>query len=487
MSVTEIPSGQHAGQVVSVTGLGPVRLLRALATSPETALYQTDQAGVVVKVFDLSCGKPDEVGYGPYMNFRAELATFEELQATEPLRLYVPTYYGASLDYDRKFAFIAMEFLHGRNLRAWAEDTAAGGYDAAALDELRRAMQEVLAIVDLFHRHGLVLMDFKPDNVIRLEDGTVRLVDLGAFFTPRHRREPGEFLYAATPDHAEVVIDVSNLQAGVPPGAASDIFSAGVALFEMATGASRLVIDPATAEEMLATPAMYRFRDSQIADVWKAFPHLKEALPLVQTQLRERRLLFSELWHLLKAYVGARVPDWEGLDPGQQGQILLATGTTFIQEQLPVALNWLAGPIAQATVLRSLRVKSMGELAQLLGNPAPEHVLADVAAHNCLLRHLERLGLPTDFAGRLNVWDTRLDRVSGHWAIAGPAACWELAENAAFVHLRRVYTDDQGHTYWHAVDEFEADQTSAGRANLAQLRHDHRAWLGVAVAGRHSF
>lgn len=482
MNTADPELGKHAGLVVRVAGLGPVRLLRALARNPETTLYLTDQEGVVVKVFDLSCGRPDEVGYGPYMNFRSELATFAELQTLEPLRLFVPTYFGSDLDYERQYAYIAMERLRGHNLRHWGEELAAGGYDAAALDELRRALQEVLAIVDLFHRHGLVLMDFKPDNVIRLEDGAVRLVDLGAFFTPRHRHAPGEFLYAATPDHAEVVIDVSNLQAGVPPGPASDIFSAGVALFEMATGTSRLDIHPSTADEMLATPAMYRFRDSQIADVWKAFPHLKEALPLVQTQLRQRRLLFAEFWHLLKAYVAARVPDWENLDADQQGQILLSTGTTFIQEQLPAPLTWLAGSIARATILRSRRIGSLSELAQLLGHPAPEHVRADVVSHNCLLQRLEVLGLPTDFALRLNVWDVRLDRRSSHWAIAAPAACWELADNAPFVYLRRVHTDDQGHTYWHAVDEFEADTTPTGRANLAQLRHDHRAWLGTAPA-----
>lgn len=480
MTAPDPELGKHAGQVVRVTGLGPVRLLRALAQNPETALYLTDQDGVVVKVFDLSCGRPDEVGYGPYMNFRSELATFEELQHLETLRLFVPTYFGGDLDYERQYAFIAMERLRGHNLRFWGEELAAGGYDAAALDELRRALQEVLAIVDLFHRHGLVLMDFKPDNVIRLEDGAIRLVDLGAFFTPRHRQTPGEFLYAATPDHAEVVIDVSNLQAGVPPGPASDIFSAGVALFEMATGTSRLVIDAATARDMLATPALYRFRDSQIADVWKAFPHLKEALPLVQTQLREQRLLFAEFWHLLKAYLAERVPEWENLPPDQQAQLLLGSGTTFIQEQLPAPLTWLAAPIARATVLRSLRINRVGDLARLLGNPAPEHVRADVRAHNCLLRHLEGLGLPTDFADRLNIWDVRLDRRTGHWAIAAPAACWELADNAPFVYLRRGHTDEQGHTYWHAVDEFEADPTPAGRANLAQLRHDHRAWLGAA-------
>jgi serine/threonine protein kinase len=477
MKPADSASGKHAGLVVNLAGLGRVCLVQAIARNPETALYQTDHEGVVVKVFDLDCGKADEISYGPYANFQAELATFEEIQATELLRPFVPTYFGADIDYERKHAFIAMEFLQGQNLRLWAEGTASAGYESAQLDELRRAIVQTFSILDQFHRHGLVVIDFKPDNVIRLPDGAVRLVDLGAFYTPRHGRDLTSFVYAATPDHAEVLIDVSNLQASVPPGVASDVFSAGVALFEMATGNSRLMMDPVTAEEILASPAMYLFRDSQINDVWRAFPHLKRELPLVQSQLRERRLLFSELWHLLKAFVAAKVPDWESLPEEQHGQILLSTGTTFIMEQLPPALAWMAGVIARATTLRSLRAGSMGELIQLLGNPAPEDVVADLAAHNTLVRLLASLDLSADFTTRPNTWDVRFDEQSGHWAIAAPAAGWELGENAAFVFLRRAHTDDADHTYWEAVDEFDANIEGGRRCTLAGLKHDHQAWL----------
>jgi len=171
-------------------------------------------------------------------------------------------------------------------------------------------------------------------------------------------------LYSATPDYAELLIDASNVQAGVPPTEASDIFSAGVALFEMATGASRLEIDGDTADEILNNPAIFLFRDSQIRDIWQAYPHLKEVLPVVETQLKERRLLFSELWHLLKGYLANKLADWESLPGEQRDQIILSTGTTFIMEQLPPRLDWLAGPIAQATVLRSIRLKKVADLIQ---------------------------------------------------------------------------------------------------------------------------
>jgi serine/threonine protein kinase len=477
MNPDSLPAGKHAGLVVALPGLGRVTLIQALVINPDTALYQTDHAGVLVKVFDLDCGRADELSYGPFTNYQAELATFEEIRAVESLRPHVPGWFGGDIDYDRKFAFIAMEFLPGHNLRSWAEEIASVGYEPARLDELCRAVIQTFSLMERFHRHGMLIIDFKPDNVIRLPDGSVRFVDLGAFFTPRHRRDLRSFAYAATPDHAEVVIDVSNLQAQVPPTVASDVFSAGVGLFEMATGRSRLAIAPDTADQMLAEPAMYRFRDSQIADVWKAFPHLKPTLPLVATQLRERRLLFAEFWHLLKAYVAAQVPDWETLSEAERGNILLTTGATFIQEQLPSPLSWLAGVIARATVLRRLRVPGMEALIPLLGNPASEPARADLENHNRFLAHLRGLDLPTDFARRLNTWDVRPDPASGHWAIAAPAACWHFQDTANFLHLTRSHADGEGHSYWRAVDELEADTSPAGRRHLGQLKNDHQAWL----------
>ncbi|MCB1127646.1 MAG: hypothetical protein KDM81_14225 [Verrucomicrobiae bacterium] len=471
------PDGRHAGLVVNLPGLGQVTLLQAIVQNPETSLYLTNHGGVVVKVFDLDCGRADEVSYGPFANFQAELATFEEIRTSEVLSAHVPGWFGADIDYRRKFAFIAMEYLAGHNLRSWAEEIADVGYEAAQLDELCRAVIATLSILELFHRHGMLVIDFKPDNVIRQPDGTIRFVDLGAFFTPRHANNAGEFAYAATPDHAEVVIDVSNLQARVPPTVASDVFSAGVALFELATAHSRLAVNAETAEEMLASPGMYKFRDSQIADVWKAFPHLKPELPLVETQLHERQLLFSEFWHLLKAYLGARVEDWDTLSEEEHGNLLLTTGITFIQEQLPEPLAWLAEGIARATVLRSLRLTGMTELVSLLGNPAPFEALEDVERHNGFLAQLRGLDLPVEFATQLNTWDVRRDHQTGHWLMAAPTVAWHLGTTAEYLFLQRSHTDREGHGCWLAVDEPEAGSTPGGPVTLASLRHNHQAWL----------
>ncbi|HOC01559.1 MAG TPA: hypothetical protein PKM43_22765, partial [Verrucomicrobiota bacterium] len=71
-----------------------------------------------------------------------------------------------------------------------------------------------------------------------------------------------------------------------------------------------------------------------------------------------------------------------------------------------------------------------------------------------------------------------------HFAIAAPLAAREVADNARFVHLRQTHSDGEGHTFWHAVDELDADAAGKGKANLALLRNDHHAWIGSATDRR---
>jgi serine/threonine protein kinase len=363
-------------------------------------------------------------------------------------------------------------------LKSWCEQGVEKGQEDQWLQDFRRALYEMLGIIHFFHTHGVILLDLKPENILRLRDGTIRLVDLGAFFTPRHAQDLANYVYSATPEHAEVLIDASNLQTGLPPTEASDVFSAGVALFEMATGTSRLLINDSTAQEILEAPDLYRFLDSQIKDVWHGFPHLRNLLPLVQTQLMERRLLFSELWQLLKAYIGRNAPDWEALAAEQQDQILLATGTTFVMEQLPPELVWLAGPIAQATTLRTVRLKTIADLMRQLAEPITDQVVDDLQQHNGYLQDLAKMDLSLNFITELNTWEVRLNAGSGHWAIAAQVACRPVAASADFVFLQQSHRDAQSHRFYRGVDELEADELQGGKLTLRHLANDRQAWLG---------
>lgn len=472
--------GKFVGTALRLSGAGRVELTRLLHQNNETSIYASSRAGMVVKVFDLECGKADEVSYGPFLAYRVEEENWQDVQNIEELRVRVPAYYGSQLDYERKFGFIAMEFLEGEDLISWCRNAAEHGFPDEWVAEFRAALYETFTIVNFFHKHGIVLIDFKPDNVIRLHSGAVKFVDMGAFFTPRHSKETENYVYSATPDYAELVIDTSSVQTGQPLKQGADIFAAGVALFEMATGGSRLGIAAECADQMLKLPGIYLFRDSQIKDIWHAYPHLKPLFPLIHTQLLERQILFSEFWHLLKGYLASQVADWETMTEAAHREMLLTTGRDFISDQLPDALKWLADPIAQATTLRSFRIQNIGYIMDQIALPVSEAVREDLLANNAVVKLGPDLFPPVEFKEPFNIWEVRQHPQNEHWAIsARRLVANELRTVAPFTFLRESLRDEEGNRFYEIVGDLEADYRGDERLTLANLAADSKAWLGV--------
>src|SRR2546422_8757501 len=114
---TQFP-GKFAGQIVNLVGVGKAVLTQLLSRNSETSVYATSHPGLVVKTFDLECGKADEVSYGPYLSFRLEVENFQDIQGIAELRSRVPVFYGSNINAEPKFGFIAMEYLKGENLLA---------------------------------------------------------------------------------------------------------------------------------------------------------------------------------------------------------------------------------------------------------------------------------------------------------------------------------------------------------------------------------
>lgn len=471
---------KFAGLGIPVSGIGRVQLTNELHRNSETSIYASSRPGLVVKMFDLDCGKADEVSYGPFLGYKVEAENWADLQGMDELRARVPAFYGSNIDYDKKHAYIVMEFLQGENLLAWCQRAADEGYPEEWAWEFRAALHETLEIVNMFHKRGIVLIDFKPDNVIRLQDGAIRFVDLGAFFTPRHNKDTENYVYSATPDYAELIIDTSSVQTGNPLKQGADIFSAGVALFEMATGASRLSMAEDCAEKMLGLPEIYLFRDSQIKDIWHGFPHLKPLLPLLQTQLQERQILFSEFWHLIKGYLAHEVPGWEEMPEEEHRTMLLETGTNFISDLLPDALKWLAGPIALSTTLRSFRLGSIGELAAKIAYPVSAEVQADLEQHNTVYTKAKEIDPHPNFYDAINAWEVRLNPGTNRYAIAAHRlAAKELREAGLFLFLKKIHQDPWGQCFYQIVSDLEADFTDDQPLTLAALAQNRAAWIGA--------
>ena len=126
---------------------------------------------------------------------------------------------------DAGTTFIAMEFVKGRSLKEYLEQ-----HTRFTTPQLARIMGELLAALDYSHRNGVVHRDIKPANVMILEDGTVKVADFGiARIEQSNLTQTGMIL--GTPSYMSPEQFMGQTVDG-----RSDLFSAGVILYELLTG-----------------------------------------------------------------------------------------------------------------------------------------------------------------------------------------------------------------------------------------------------------
>src|SRR5207244_633332 len=126
---------------------------------------------------------------------------------------------------DAGVAFIAMEFISGRELKSFFDRN-----ERFPMAEVVRIMTELLAALDAAHRSGVVHRDIKSGNIYLLEDGTVKVADFGiAHLESSNLTQAG--LILGTPSYMS-----PEQFTGQPIDGRSDLFSAGVILYQFLTG-----------------------------------------------------------------------------------------------------------------------------------------------------------------------------------------------------------------------------------------------------------
>jgi len=127
---------------------------------------------------------------------------------------------------DGDYLFLAMEYVPGRTLRALMRER--GWF---TWQEALAIMDPVLAGLAAAHQAGIVHRDVKPENVLIAPDGRVKVVDFGlarasaAVGNTRAGQIIGSVAYIAPEQVTGAVTD-----------ARTDVYSAGIVLFEMLTG-----------------------------------------------------------------------------------------------------------------------------------------------------------------------------------------------------------------------------------------------------------
>ena len=124
---------------------------------------------------------------------------------------------------DGKYCFIVSDFIEGGNL---ADRLKNGPCDWR---ESARLMADVADILDYAHQQGFVHRDIKPANILLDQDGQPYLTDFGIATTKAeidHVPSIGTLAYMSPEQLSQSQFDVR-----------SDIYSLGVVLYEMLTGA----------------------------------------------------------------------------------------------------------------------------------------------------------------------------------------------------------------------------------------------------------
>ena len=121
--------------------------------------------------------------------------------------------------------YIVMELLEGQTLKQYLRHKS-----ALRWEEVLRITAQIASALEHAHSKGIVHRDIKPQNIMILKDGTVKVADFGiAFLQSEAAANIGETMgsvHYISPEQAK----------GLGSDARSDIYSLGVVMYEMLSG-----------------------------------------------------------------------------------------------------------------------------------------------------------------------------------------------------------------------------------------------------------
>lgn len=211
--------------------LGKYELRRELGKGAMGIVYEGFdpfiQRTVAVKTIQKSLVEPSEMEEA-FARFRREAQAAGRLSHPKIVAIYD---YGEEGD----LAYIAMEYVSGKELR--------GHLDAGEhfeIGDCLHVMLQLLDALDYSHRRGVIHRDIKPANILITPEGNIKIADFGiAKIDSSHLTQAGMVLGTPTYMSPEQFM-------GKEVDGRSDLYSAGVLLYQMLTGERPFTGSPIT-------------------------------------------------------------------------------------------------------------------------------------------------------------------------------------------------------------------------------------------------
>ena len=209
-------------KAASVKKLGRYDITRVLGKGAMGVVYEARDPNlnrkVAIKTVRVdSLSKEEAAEYE--LRFRTEAHSAARLQHPNIVSVY-------DSDRDGETAFLVMEFVKGEDLKHYLD-----GGQRYSLEQSVRMMRDLLAALDYAHQRKIIHRDIKPANLLIEADGRVKLTDFGV----ARIQDSGE----ATRTQGGMVGTLKYMSPeqveGKTVDAASDLFSAGIVLYQLLT------------------------------------------------------------------------------------------------------------------------------------------------------------------------------------------------------------------------------------------------------------
>ena len=135
-----------------------------------------------------------------------------------------------NLDERRSRDYLVLEYIPGRNLRSLMRERAPLLFST---QEILKYMLPVCEVLVYVHNHGVIHQDIKPENILILDDGEIRLIDFGIALEKKERKlfSRGYSKFIGTPDYM-----APERLLGRPGDESTDVYAVGVMLYELFCG-----------------------------------------------------------------------------------------------------------------------------------------------------------------------------------------------------------------------------------------------------------